>query len=257
MKLAGNTLTEAKKAHDDVEAVKGDYYRDPASDTNFKSDGKIVLTSARDYYTGTKTVSYEISTDGKYLTAEIDGKAYTYTGYPIGDDIKITLPNGTVVFDAAKREDYPDTTITYEEVKMNPDGDDKEKIEVDPEVGPIEAGIVTATITNITAGSETGLTKTVKYSILQKNINSDEGATDNTRPVTVRMPISRTYDGSAQEVKPVIWYNGMNLKEGVDYTLSYANNIEPGTATVMIKGINNFKNDRYETFVITPAPVQS
>lgn len=255
VKLAGNTLTEAKKAHDDVEAVKGDYYRDPASDTNFKSDGKIVLTSARDYYTGTKTVSYEISTDGKYLTAEIDGKAYTYTGYPIGDDIKITLPNGTVVFDAAKREDYPDTTITYEEVKINPDGDDKEKIEVDPEVGPIEAGIVTATITNITAGSETGLTKTVRYSILQKNINSDEGATDNTRPVTVRMPISRTYDGSAQEVKPVIWYNGLNLKEGVDYTLSYANNIEPGTATVMIKGINNFKNDRYETFVITPAPV--
>ena len=238
-----------------MEAVKGDYYRDPASDTNFKSDGKIVLTSARDYYTGTKTVSYEISTDGKYLTAEIDGKAYTYTGYPIGDDIKITLPNGTVVFDAAKREDYPDTTITYEEVKINPDGDDKEKIEVDPEVGPIEAGIVTATITNITAGSETGLTKTVRYSILQKNINSDEGATDNTRPVTVRMPISRTYDGSAQEVKPVIWYNGLNLKEGVDYTLSYANNIEPGTATVMIKGINNFKNDRYETFVITPAPV--
>ena len=40
------------------------------------------------------------------------------------------------------------------------------------------------------------------------------------------------------------------LKEGTDYTLSYKNNINPGTATVTIKGIGNYTGTMTKTFQI-------
>ena len=61
------------------------------------------------------------------------------------------------------------------------------------------------------------------------------------------------YDGL--EKKPEIYFTGArtNLKEGIDYTLSYSNNIEPGTATASVVGIGNYTGTRTKTFSIFKA----
>lgn len=51
---------------------------------------------------------------------------------------------------------------------------------------------------------------------------------------------NQIYTGYAITPKPVITYDGSNLIEGSDYTLSYSNNVSYGTATVKITGINRY-----------------
>ena len=59
------------------------------------------------------------------------------------------------------------------------------------------------------------------------------------------------YDNSAA-IKPdvTIKYNGVKLKKGTDYTLSYEDNHNVGTATVKIKGIGNYKGTATVNFEI-------
>lgn len=57
---------------------------------------------------------------------------------------------------------------------------------------------------------------------------------------TINMKWSYEYDGTAKCPKPEITYNDEILKEGIDYTVSYSNNTQVGTATMKIFGINEF-----------------
>lgn len=58
------------------------------------------------------------------------------------------------------------------------------------------------------------------------------------------------YTGSA--LRPVVSIEG--LEEGKDYEVSYANNIEVGTATVTITGKGSYEGTIIKTFTITPKP---
>ena len=49
-----------------------------------------------------------------------------------------------------------------------------------------------------------------------------------------------TYTGKAQTPEPTVRYEDVTLEEGTDYTLSYSNNIAPGTATITVTGINDY-----------------
>lgn len=51
-----------------------------------------------------------------------------------------------------------------------------------------------------------------------------------------------TYNGSSKTQSPVIKYNGTVLTKNTDYTLSYSNNTNAGTATVTITGKGNYKS---------------
>ncbi len=64
-----------------------------------------------------------------------------------------------------------------------------------------------------------------------------------------------TYTGS--EIKPTLHITDGNyaLQEGVDYTLSYENNINPGTATVKITGIGKYEGTISKTFTINPKSI--
>lgn len=62
----------------------------------------------------------------------------------------------------------------------------------------------------------------------------------------------QTYRGSAITPSPVVKYYGRTLKKGTDYTLTYANNISTGIATVYIKGIGSFSGTISRTFYIKP-----
>lgn len=63
-----------------------------------------------------------------------------------------------------------------------------------------------------------------------------------------------TYTGSPITQNLDLWY-GRTLVQGEDYTATYKNNVEPGTATVTITGINNFKDSKVRTFsILEPTP---
>lgn len=62
-----------------------------------------------------------------------------------------------------------------------------------------------------------------------------------------------TYNGMEQEPKVVVRASDTVLTEGEDYTLSYSNNRNAGTATVTIEGMGSYLGSTGRTFEINPA----
>ena len=62
---------------------------------------------------------------------------------------------------------------------------------------------------------------------------------------------SQTYTGNVISPLPTITYNNKTLKKDTDYTLSYSDNINAGTATITITGKGNFTGMTSMTFIIT------
>ncbi len=70
---------------------------------------------------------------------------------------------------------------------------------------------------------------------------------------TATKTADQTYTGSPLTPKPTLTFNGATLKEGTDYTLSYANNTNVGTATFTITGKGNFQGTATQTFKVVKA----
>lgn len=60
------------------------------------------------------------------------------------------------------------------------------------------------------------------------------------------------YSGKANEPKPTLLLNEEELKEDVDYEISYINNINAGTGIIEVKGIGNFCDKARVEFKILP-----
>ncbi|MCD7722973.1 MAG: VanW family protein [Clostridiales bacterium] len=63
------------------------------------------------------------------------------------------------------------------------------------------------------------------------------------------------YNGNKRTPAVTVTLNGKTLTKGTDYTVTYANNKNPGRATVKITGINNYKGSVKKGYVITPKAV--
>lgn len=63
-----------------------------------------------------------------------------------------------------------------------------------------------------------------------------------------------TYTGSPLTPAPILSYNGKTLVSGTDYTLTYSDNINPGTAKIVITGKGNFTGTVKISFTIKPKP---
>lgn len=66
----------------------------------------------------------------------------------------------------------------------------------------------------------------------------------------------QAYTGKAITPVPSIAYGGTALRNGVDYTLSYANNVKAGTATVTITGRGNYNATRRVNFSIVAPSIR-
>ncbi|MDE6156181.1 MAG: CotH kinase family protein [Eubacterium sp.] len=67
---------------------------------------------------------------------------------------------------------------------------------------------------------------------------------------------AQNYTGEEIKPTPVITINGnVTLQEGVDYTFSYENNINVGTATVIVNGFGTYTGTVSKTFTISPADI--
>ncbi|HBH94888.1 MAG TPA: hypothetical protein DDX91_03995 [Ruminococcaceae bacterium] len=66
-----------------------------------------------------------------------------------------------------------------------------------------------------------------------------------------------TFDYTGEPITPPIrvFYSGEELTEGVDYTVSYENNIEPGEGAIVITGIGHFKDTGTVKFTILPVNI--
>ena len=73
--------------------------------------------------------------------------------------------------------------------------------------------------------------------------------------VTVDPIAAVTYDGTAKTPAPVVKDGDDPLERDVDYTVSYSNHTNAGTATVTIKGKGNYGSQRMENFTIAPKNV--
>ena len=62
------------------------------------------------------------------------------------------------------------------------------------------------------------------------------------------------YSGKTLKPKPVITFNGRRLVDGPDYILNYSNNVNTGTAKIVVKSKGPFTNQKTLTFKIVPGP---
>ena len=106
-----------------------------------------------------------------------------------------------------------------------------------------DVGTATATITGV--GDSYYGTVTQTFAISPASISS----------ATISSIAAQTYTGSALTPSPTLTFNSKTLTPGTDYTLSYSNNTDAGTATVTVTGKGNFSDSSTAsaTFVIGPA----
>lgn len=70
--------------------------------------------------------------------------------------------------------------------------------------------------------------------------------------ISITVP-SCAYNGQPQKPSVTVKFKGKLLKNGTDYTFSYLNNINAGTASVTVKGIGNYKEGKDQSFTIQKA----
>ena len=83
-----------------------------------------------------------------------------------------------------------------------------------------------------------------------KSLGSD---TSYTSGITVDDIAAVVYKGAAWEIAPSVKDSGTTLVAGTDYTVSYANNTNAGTATITITGKDNFSGEITKAFTINKA----
>ncbi len=150
-------------------------------------------------------------------------------------DCKITL--GRTSFPYTKFKKYPTPTVTYNGTKLVK-GEDYQVYYIKN----VLAGTAYAMIRGIGDYSNTAL---VPFTITTADI-ADGGKITNTIQ-------DYTYDGTAKKPAVTVMYTGTTFKKNVDYTVSYSNNVNAGTATITIKGKRNFHGSFTQTFTIKKA----
>lgn len=73
--------------------------------------------------------------------------------------------------------------------------------------------------------------------------------------VTAEKVAAKKYTGAEICPKVTLTYKKKTLKEGIDYTLSYENNVNTGTATILVTGIGEYIGEKTVPFKITGTPL--
>lgn len=83
----------------------------------------------------------------------------------------------------------------------------------------------------------------------------DKGGSVERNGVAIFNVFDEIYTGVAITQKPEIIQDGFELKKGTDYTLSYRNNINAGTATMTVTGVGLYEGSRDVQFTIDRMPI--
>ena len=117
----------------------------------------------------------------------------------------------------------------------------------DPSVVSVSGNTVTANnvgTTTVTATSalDSSMTAEIAVTVAPKSLSG----------ATVEIPAGDyTYTGAAQAPVPSVVVDGTTLVADTDYSVSYADNVNAGDATVTVSGEGNYKDSASTTFEIT------
>ena len=145
--------------------------------------------------------------------------SYTYDG-------KAKTPTVTVKDGAAVLKEGTDYTVTYS--------------------NNINVGTAKVTVTG--KGNYTG-TVTKEFTITKAA--PEQGVKDLSKCTVMLNKSSYAYDGKAKKPAVTVKDGNTVLKEGRDYTVTYSNNINAGTAKVTVTGKGNYKGTVTKSFTIT------
>ncbi len=195
-----------------------DYTVTYANNTNVGRATVMAHATSNSYYVGTATGGFNISNAAGGMQVTGYASAYTYTGNAITPDVFVTMNNRVL----NRGTDY---TVSY--------------------ANNINVGTASMTITGI--GSYSG-TRTINFTIEAKNIENC---------LTTEVS-SYQYNGSTYT--PVITVTdsstGKTLVAGTDYTITYSNNTNPGTAQITVTALSkNYTGTKVIPFQITSAAV--
>ena len=198
------------------------------------------LTSGTDY-----TISYQNNVKrGKKAAMTITGKGnykdtitktFKIVKAKITKDCVEKIPSKTYTGKAIK----PKVTVKVAGRTLKKNKDYKVKYSNNVNVGK-------ATVTITGKGNYKGKVK-IKFKIQKEDIDD----------CTVKGITDTEYTGKAIKLNLTVKTRKKTLKEGVDYTATYKNNVNVGTAQVILKGKGNFKGSRTETFEITRANIRN
>ena len=146
----------------------------------------------------------------------------------------ISLVSGRPVYNG--KEKKPDLTVTVNGVKKKKGTDYTVTYS-----NNINAGTAKAQITGI--GNYSG-TATKAFTIEKAGISNVDVSISST---------GYTYNGEEKKPSVTVSLNGVSLKAGSDYSKSYSNNINAGTAKVIISGTGNYTGSVTKTFTIYKA----
>lgn len=219
---------------DGVTLSQSDYDVVYPDDIDVTDKAKVTVTGKGGSFYGTKEAYFTIvpkdigNADKEQVGMEVNVQAAA---------AGVTDPN-----DPSTAE--PVITVTYNGMTLV-EGTD---YDIEPDVTPTEGGTYRRILRG--KGNYKG-TYTVEYSVgtaLKKYIDS----------ITVE---NATYDGTAKTpLYTINWVGGSNtagLAEGVDYTVTYKNNINAGTGTVTLQGIGTYGGSISGTFTIGEADINN
>ena len=194
-------------------------------------DGSKTLTAGTDY-----TVAYANNVNAGTATATVTGKGNYKGSISATFEIKANSTSFTV-------SSISDQVYTGAEIKPSI------TVKVGSKTLTLGTDYTLSYSNNINAGTGSikisgkgnySASKTVSFAILPKSISSATIATIPDQPYTGSevTPSLNVKDGSKALIK------------GTDYTVTYADNINEGTATVTITGMGNYTGTKTATFVI-------
>ena len=182
---------------------------------SYKNNTKIgtatVTVKGKGKLSGTKSVTFKINAKPIKNAVITYNNSLTYNGSTLSPAVTVKYGNATL----KKNTDY---TVAYS--------------------NNVNAGTGTITITGkgIYGGS-------VKNTFTIKKLGISATAVSGTG--------NKVYTGSVIKPVPAVKVGGRTLKNGTDFTVSYKNNTEPGTATLKVTGKGNYSGSVSKTFKIT------
>ena len=152
--------------------------------------------------------------NGAACTVTCNSSSKKYTGGPIKPGVTVTAADGTVLTEGV------DYKVNY--------------------VKNVKVGNAYAIVTGL--GKYSGQAA-APFKIVKRSLEDAE----------ITIPYNN-YKYRAKEIKPAVTvtYKGILLKEGTDYTVSYSNNLNVGTAKVTVTGIGKYKSSLTKSFNIVP-----
>lgn len=178
-----------------------------------------IIVTGKGNYSGKETIYFRIMPHDIVKEVEIGNLSFIYNK-------KIQKPMPTIKWNGIKLKKERDFEVTY------------------PDSG--EGAYQNIGQYNIQITGKGNFSNTITVQMIIK----DKTQTIPISKVKVVSVSNGTYTGSEIIPTIVLKHKGMNLQEGEDYTVTYKNNTEVGTATAVITGINKYTGVRNVKFKI-------